>query len=234
MAPHQKLLEMIPEIESAIRYTFSEKELLLLSFTHRSFFNEHREKLKGHNERLEFLGDAVLGLIVSTFLYEKFPQEPEGILSSFRSRLVDASFCAEALRKLKLEEKILLGRGEALTEGRSKSSIIADAFEALVGAIYLDGGYQAASTFILSHFEKEMGGVLETPSCNHKANLQDYSQKKYQKTPVYKVLQEEGPDHAKTFLVAVFLNEEEYGRGEGGSKRQAEQAAAQKALENLK
>lgn len=228
------LRKNLPLIEEKIGYVFENKDLLILSFIHRSFVNEHKSQVQTHNERLEFLGDSVLGLITADYLYHRLPSYPEGPLSQLRSRLVDAQACAYYLQKLGLPEFILLGRGESLSEGKTKVSILADAFEALIGAIFIDGGMSIAKSFLLCHFEEDMEAVIDSPSRNYKAELQDYSQKKFQKAPVYKVMQETGPDHAKIFHVMVYVDEKEAGIGRGESKKQAEQQAAFEALAKLR
>ncbi len=227
-----QLQARIAEVEERLGVFFENKKFLELAFVHRSYVNEHKD-VPEHNERLEFLGDSVLGLAVADYLYRTLPGRPEGELSQLRSRLVDAPSCAKYLLKLGLEAFILLGRGEASSEGRSKGSIQADVFEAVVGAIYLDGGLGVAKSFLLHHFEREMSEVMGAPSRNFKAELQDYAQKKFQKTPVYRVLKEEGPDHAKVFHVVVVVGESEMGVGMGASKKEAEQAAASVALEKV-
>jgi ribonuclease III len=217
-------------IEEKIGYVFENKELLVLSLIHRSFVNEHKNQVQAHNERLEFLGDSVLGLITADFLYHRLPTFPEGPLSQFRSRLVDASACAYYLQKLGLQKYILLGRGEALSDGKAKISILADVFEAIIGAIFIDGGLNVAKSFLLCHFTQDMEAVIGSPSRNYKAELQDFSQKKYQRAPVYKIVQETGPDHAKIFHCIVMVADREVGVGLGESKKQAEQQAAFNAL----
>jgi ribonuclease III len=195
--------------------------------------NESKGAALHHNERLEFLGDSVLGLVIADYLYHRLPGYPEGQLSQLRSRLVDASSCALYLQKLGLAESILLGRGERMSEGHAKASIKADVFEALIAAIYLDGGPQVVKSFLLCHFEKEIEQVIGSPPRNYKAELQDYSQKKFQRGPVYKVVDETGPDHAKVFHILVSVNENELGIGMGASKKEAEQRAAFAALSKL-
>lgn len=229
----EHLRKNLPAIEEKIGYIFANKDLLILSFIHRSFVNENKSLVQSHNERLEFLGDSVLGLITSDFLYHRLPSYPEGPLSQLRSRLVDAQACASYLQKLCLAEYILLGRGEALSDGKAKVSIAADAFEALIGAIFIDGGMSVAKSFLLCHFLDDMEAVIGSPSRNYKAELQDYSQKKFQKAPVYKVIQETGPDHAKIFHVMVYVDDKEVGIGLGESKKLAEQQAAFNALSQL-
>lgn len=228
MDPLQKLKSHIPAIEEKLAYTFANKELLVLAFVHRSFINEYRAGPLEHNERLEFLGDSVLNLSVADFLYHRLPAGPEGQLSQIRSALVDATACAHYLQKLSLADHILLGKGERLTEGKTKPSILADVFEALLGAIHLDGG--SAKSFLLFHFEPDFESAIGSPHRNYKAELQDISQKKHQKPPVYKIIEETGPDHAKIFHVIVYVNDKEAGLGIGASKKEAESKAALDAL----
>jgi len=230
----ENLKNKIDEIEEKLSYVFENKDFLILAFTHRSFINEYRGGPLQHNERLEFLGDSVLNLAVADYLYQKLPTHPEGLLSQLRSRLVDDSACASYLQKLNVAEYILLGRGESLTEGRTKVSILSDAFEALLGAIYLDTGLNVTKSFLTFHYESEFESVIDSPTRNYKAELQDYSQKTFQKTPVYKVVDETGPDHSKIFHVMVYVDEKEAGQGQGASKKEAEQQAALKALSKEK
>ena len=231
--PLELLKSKVEEIEGLLGYAFSNKDLLINSLVHRSYANEHRDAILPHNERLEFLGDSVLGLVVADYLFHRMPASAEGELSQIRSRLVESTTCAKYFQKLKLQDFILLGRGEKLTEGRNKTSILADAFEAIVGAIYIDGGMEIAKAFILCHFEEEASETIGSPPRNYKAELQDYSQKKFQKVPVYKVMLESGPDHAKIFHVSVFLNDCEVGLGVGASKKEAEQRAAFEAITQM-
>jgi len=220
-------------IEEKINYVFKEKKLLVLAFTHRSFVNEMKGATVENNERLEFLGDAILGLIVSEFLYQRLPSSSEGLLSQLRARLVDAASCARYLQKLLLADSILLGRGEKMSEGNAKISIQADVFEALIAALYLDGGLNAVKSFFISHFDTEIEQIIGSPPRNFKAELQDYSQKRFQCTPIYQVVQEAGPDHAKIFHVLVTVNEKKMGMGVGMSKKESEQNAASEALIKL-
>ena len=223
----------IEVIEERLGYLFSNKDLLCNALTHRSYVNEHRDPGLAHNERLEFLGDSVLGLVVADYLYHRLPSYAEGALSQLRSKLVEAASCSKYLQKLNVAEFILLGRGEKMTDGRGKLSILADVFEAIVGAIFLDGGLAMAKSFLLCHFEEEANVAIGSPPRNYKAELQDYSQRKYQKIPVYKVAEESGPDHAKMFHVIVSIDEREAGMGLGNSKKEAEQRAAFDALYKL-
>jgi len=214
-----KLLSALPKIEKEIGYT--------------SYINEHRDKIFEHNERLEFLGDSVLGLIISEHLYRNFPKIPEGTLSDLRSRLVESCACIGFLSKLKISHYLLLGKGERMNDGRGRESILADFFEALIGAIYLDGGIESAKNFFHSHFETETQVIIEQPIHNWKAELQDLTQKKYHEPPLYQVISEEGPSHCKIFNVEVWINNERVGVGAGPSKKAAQQAAAKDALEKL-
>ncbi len=233
MHPIEALLKRAQEVEATLGFHFSNRKLLVLAFIHRSFFNENRSVVEGHNERLEFLGDAVLGLIVSDYLYTHLPMESEGHLSHLRAHLVGAEFCVQYMQELKLDHFLLLGKGEAVNVGKGRERILADLFEAIIGAIYLDGGLEAAKGFILNHFAKHFDQMIENPLRNWKAELQDYSQKKFQKPPEYQVLEESGPPHERTFIVAVYIEKEESGRGEGTSKKQAEQTAAEDALRGI-
>lgn len=229
----EKLQDRFDEIETIIGYTFENKKLLLNALVHRSFANEYPDRTLPNNERLEFLGDSILGLVVAEYLYHRLPTYPEGMLSQLRSKLVDANACYKYMQKLKLSDFILLGRGELMTAGRNRTSILADAFEALVGAMYLDGGLTIVKAFILCHFEEEANEAVGSPPRNFKAELQDYSQRKFQKVPVYKVVGETGPDHVKVFHIIVYLEEQEAGIGLGSSKKEAEQRAAFDALSKL-
>ena len=231
--PVETLFEQISEIEQRLGYQFKDKQLLILAFVHRSFFNEYRTVVEQHNERLEFLGDSVLELIISDYVYEHLPKEPEGHLSNLRSYIVESSSCAQLAIKLNIAEFILLGKGERMNDGRGREKIIADLFEALIGAVYKDGGLEMARLFFLQHFEEDIKEVIYKPLRNWKAELQDYAQKKHQKPPVYKVLKESGPDHSKTFQVIACIEDQEVGEGIGPSKKQAEQAAAENALNKL-
>lgn len=226
-------MHSLEAIEERLGYIFSNRDLLRTALTHRSYVNEHRVEGLSHNERLEFLGDSVLGLVVADYLYHRLPSYAEGALSQLRSKLVEAASCAKYLQKLNLAEFILLGRGETMTDGRGKLSILADAFEAIVGAIFLDGGMAMAKSFLLCHFEEEANMAIGSPPRNYKAELQDYSQKKFQQIPVYKVAGESGPDHAKMFHIIVYLGDREAGMGLGNSKKEAEQRAAFDALSKL-
>jgi len=234
----KELIEKIPEIEKKIDYTFKDRSLLELSFVHRSYINENK-KIDQSNERLEFLGDSILNLVVTEYLYKHLPKEEEGFLSAMRASLVNSLACAQYLKKLALESYVLLGRGEQLTGGGQKESILADTFEAVIGAIFLDGGIEKAKEFLLHHFKQDYQKRIHTPHINHKAMLQVFCQKKYKITPHYVVLKEEGPPHEKIFHVAACIDKEdppsseELGKGIGPSKKEAEAKAAEDALKKL-
>lgn len=228
----QQLIQHIPEIEAVLGYTFQHKTLIMMAFIHRSYANENRQ-IEISNERLEFLGDSILGVLIAEYLYRNLPDVPEGELSSLRSRLVDASSCVKYVLKLDLHKHVLLSRGECINGGRGRETILADLFEAIIGAIYLDGGFAAAQQFFFSHFKTDVDAFRITPLRNYKALLQDYCQKHYQYTPSYKVLEEKGPDHIKVFKLSVLIHDREIGYGEGSSKKEAQQAAAADALSKL-
>lgn len=231
MLSYSALVEALPEIEESLGCVFKDKFLLALAFVHRSYFNEKRGEVKEHNERLEFLGDSVLGVLVSEYLYVRFPEAPEGELSHMRSYLVDAKACSEQVQELGLDRFILLGKGEQRNTGRGRETILADLFEALIGALFLDGGTEAALKFFHAHIEEKLDRAIDRPMRNWKAELQDYVQKKWQTIPTYQVLDEEGPDHRKLFHVGVFLNDHCLGEGKGESKKEAEVLAAKEAME---
>lgn len=228
----QAIIGTTDRIESQLGYRFADKNLLVLAFTHCSFVNECRTPLQ-HNERLEFLGDSILGLIVSDYLYRTLPDVPEGDLSVLRARLVEANSCVSYIQKLDLEKYLVLGKGERMNDGRGRETILSDFFEALLGAIFLDGGIEAARAFFFEKFKEEIDSILKAPLKNPKALLQDYCQRHFQATPRYQVLDEKGPDHKKIFRIAVVIKDIEIGTGEGPSKKEAQQAAAGNALSTL-
>ncbi|SCA59069.1 Ribonuclease 3 [Chlamydiales bacterium SCGC AB-751-O23] len=229
----QELEDSTSKIEEILGYSFKDKSLLHLAFIHRSYINENKKTVQEHNERLEFLGDSVLNLIIAEHLYLIHPKDPEGELSSLRASLVEASSCEVFVNRLNLEPFLLLGKGEETNLGKARSSILADLFEAVLGAIFLDGGFEVAKDFTLNSFSEDIKSTLEKPCRNFKAELQDFSQRKYQKAPIYTISGEEGPDHNKEFLVSVFVNDQEIARGVGFSKKEAQQCAAEKALSEL-
>lgn len=222
----------LAEIEEKLGYTFKDKELLILAFIHRSYVNENKQVFQ-HNERLEFLGDSVIGLLIADFLFCTMPTTPEGELSYLRSRLVEASSCMSYVHTLGVVPYLLLGKGERMNDGRGRESILADLFEAIVGALYIDGGLDVVRVFLFHKLKNDFDEILKTPIRNWKALLQDYCQKKYQEPPNYRLITESGPDHSKNFDIAVEINGQESGRGKGPSKKEAQQAAAKDALDKL-
>jgi len=219
------------EFENKIGYTFRNERLLEQAFTHRSYLNENRARGREHNERLEFLGDAVLELVVTEFLFAKYPDRPEGDLTSYRAALVNTISISDAAVKLGMNEYLLLSRGEAKDTGRARQIILANAFEALIGAIYLDQGYEPAQKFIAGQlFHKTDEVVAKGLWQDAKSRFQEIAQEKETVTPSYDVLSQTGPDHDKRFVVGVYLGGERVASGEGRSKQEAEQVAAQKAL----
>lgn len=233
MNPLEKLRSQAPTIEAKLGYIFKNKELLALAFVHCSFINEFREVTSGHNERLEFLGDAVLSLIIADHLYRHMPHVSEGDLSHLRSCIVDAHACFTYIQKLDVSSYLLLAKGEQRSDNRGRETILADLFEAIIGAIYLDGGFEAARDYFFKEYHEDMDAILRIPARNFKSLLQNYVQKAYHQTPSYQIINQTGPEHDKIFEVAVFINNSELGRGCGGSKKNAQQAAAADALGRL-
>jgi ribonuclease-3 len=210
--------------------TFQQLELLVTAFTHRSYVNEHRKSVREHNERLEFLGDAVLELVVTEYLYVNY-QDPEGVLTNWRSALVRTESIGGAAAKLGVEPLLRLSRGEKRGTPRARAQILANAYEAIVGALYLDQGYEAAKNFIEKSLLVTFQDILKTGSwMDPKSHLQEVIQSQEGHTPHYKVLSEDGPDHDKIFTVGVFVNGELRGQGTGPSKQTAQVAAAETAL----
>ena len=217
--------------ENKLGLQFTDANLLRQAFTHRSYLNEHRGEVAGHNERLEFLGDAVLELISTHFLYEQYPHKTEGDLTAYRAALVNAVTCAHVAGEIGMDEYLLLSRGEAKDTGRARSILLANAFEALVGAIYLDQGYDAARDFINKHLFPKMDEIIRKRLWQDgKSTLQEKAQEHEGTTPHYEVLRETGPDHAREYKVGVYLGSVVLADGEGKSKQEAEQSAAREAL----
>ena len=219
------------KFEAKIGHQFKDQRLLESAFTHRSYLNENRDAAREHNERLEFLGDAVLELVVTEFLFAKYPTKPEGDLTAYRAALVNTQSISDAGQKLGMNEYLLLSRGESRDTGRARQIILANAFEALIGALYLDQGYVAAKDFIAKQlFHKTDDVVARRLWQDAKSRLQEIAQEKLGITPAYQVLDQSGPDHDKTFVVGAFIGNDKVATGEGRSKQEAEQAAAEKAL----
>ncbi len=216
--------------QKTLGYTFKDLFLLNKALTHKSYVNETDEDLK-HNERLEFLGDSVLDLVVSDYMFKKYVDFKEGALSKVRAAVVNESCLAGLAREWRLGEYLLLGRGEELSGGRDKTSLLANAFEAVAGAIYRDSDIQETSRVLLPVLSREITRFVDTRTFrDYKSDLQEYTQNKLICIPTYKVTRETGPDHQKQFEVIVLVKEEIKGKGKGRSKKEAEQAAAKMAL----
>lgn len=227
------MIKDIHHLEKILHLEFKNFQLLVNALTHRSYLNEHPQSQQS-NERLEFLGDAILELIVSDFLYEKFPHLPEGKLTSLRSRLVCTTSLASISRKLNLGDYLFLSKGEMASSGLENESIFANTFEALVGAIYKDQGLSATKNFIQKQLLQTAQEILYTPNLtDFKSQFQEISQREFKITPIYRLLKATGPDHEKTFSMKVYVGKKEWGIGQGKNKQEAEQAAACKALENF-
>lgn len=209
---------------------FQDIEQLIIAFTHRSYLNEHKKTARAHNERMEFLGDAVLELVVTDYLYRNY-SEPEGVLTNWRSALVRTESIGEAAEKAGFEEYLRLSRGEKRGTDRARAQILANAYESVVGAIYIDQGYDSAKKFIDKTILATLPAILETGSwMDAKSRLQELAQSHEGSTPVYKVLSEVGPDHDKIFTIGVFVGSKLRGKGQGPSKQQAQQNSATEAL----
>jgi ribonuclease-3 len=220
-------------LESILGYSFLNHHIIDTALTHSSYSHEVKTSPLPHNERLEFLGDQVFGLLISEFLYKKYPDIDEGSLSHLRAHLVEAPSCAHYALQLGLQDFVKLGKGESRNQGKGRESLLADLFEAVLGAIFLDGGFDAAYLFFDAKLIPLIEEHLKNPPLNHKAELQKLCQKDYKIHPIYKVLEETGPEHSKLFKVGVYRAEQLLGLGTGNSKKQAEMQAAKIALEDM-
>ena len=222
-------MKKFEEFEEKVGFTFGNKDLIKTAFTHRSYLNENRKTVKEHNERLEFLGDAVLELVITDFLYIKYPDRPEGDLTAYRAALVNTQSISAAAVNLGMNDYMLLSRGEAKDTGRARHYILANAFEAFIGALYLDQGYAPAREFIAKNLFDKIDEVVEKRLWQDaKSRFQEAAQEHVSITPEYRTMGEEGPDHDKKFIAAVFLGEEQIALGSGKSKQEAQQDAAAK------
>ena len=220
------------ELENKLGIRFKNKNLLIQAFVHRSFLNENPGFKISHNERLEFLGDAILEQIVTEYLFKNYPQKPEGELTTWRAALVNSKMLAKIARELGFNDFLLLSQGEAKEEGKARQYILANSFEAFVGALYLDQGIDLCRRFIEKNLIKELPRIIEEGLFKDAKSLfQEKAQEKAGITPSYKILEEWGPDHAKRFIVGVYLDKKLIARGEGSSKQEAEEKAAKEALE---
>jgi ribonuclease-3 len=222
------------EVEKILGYNFYNKNLLLIALTHKSYTYYFKKEYILSNERLEFLGDAVLGLVISEILMEKYPEYKEGTLTKIKSRIVSEPILHKIAKELNLEKYILLGKSEFISNNHRKNSIIADAVESIIGAVYKDSGVDAARFFIKKHFYKYIEkSNNENFLTDYKSLLQEVVQKKYKIKPEYRIIKEEGPEHNKMFYVKVSIYNKEYGEGIGKNKKEAEQNAAQNALQHI-
>lgn len=218
-------------LERVVGITFADKMFLLTAITHRSYLNEHREAQQDHNERLEFLGDAVLELVTTDYLFKKYPEKPEGELTAIRAALVNTVSLSEAATNLGVNEYLLMSKGESRDTGRARQYILANAFEALIGAIYLDQDYNAATDFIARHLFSKTELIVEKRLWQDpKSRFQELAQEHANITPTYETINQEGPDHDRIFTVGVYLRHELVAEGQGRAKQEAEQQAAEKAI----
>ncbi|MBI2038444.1 MAG: ribonuclease III [Candidatus Nealsonbacteria bacterium] len=219
------------QLEKKLGLKFKNKDLLVQAFIHRSYLNENPNFHLAHNERMEFLGDAVLELAVTEYLYREFPKESEGELTTWRAALVNADSLSQIARELEFNGYLLLSRGETKDAGKARDYILANCLEAFIGALYLDRGYKKAKEFIDKVLIKKLPEILKHGLFrDDKSHFQEQAQEKEKITPIYKVLSEQGPDHAKNFVIGVFLGEKLIAKGEGSSKQEAEEQAAKNAL----
>jgi ribonuclease-3 len=222
------------EVEKRIGIVFENKELLQIALTHRSFLNENKDYHLSHNERLEFLGDAVLEVLVTEELYRKYPGKPEGILTSVRSATVRTETLADRSRNLDYGKHLLMSHGEESTGGRDRDYILANTFEAMLGAIYLDKGMETCKVFLQKELFPIIPSIInENLYIDNKSKLQELAQDVLKSTPFYELKSEEGPDHDKVFTMAVKIGEKEYGTGKGKNKQAAEQEAAGQAYKKI-
>jgi ribonuclease III len=225
----------VDALQSSLAYRFQNAALLEEALTHKSYVNEQKTAAGRHNERLEFLGDAALSLIISERLASMLPQSSEGALSKFKARLVSETVLAEVGRRVKLGSCLRLGRGEELSHGREKDSLLADALEAVIAAVYLDGGLDAARHVVFRLFAEELAQVAtqrhQPGADDYKTQFQEWCQRRFDSLPQYVIVRESGPDHDKVFEVEVTVGGESVGRGVGRSKKEAEQLAARQALQ---
>ena len=218
-------------MEKKLGIKFKNKDLLKQAFTHRSYLNENPNSKLEHNERLEFLGDAVMELIVTEHLFKDFPEKAEGDLTNWRAALVNAKMLTSVAEDMEFNDYLLLSRGEAKEGGKARAYILANAFEAFLGALYLDSGYKACDEFIKKYLLKNLADIIQDGSYKDaKSKFQEEAQERNSITPNYKVIKESGPDHNKKFVVGVYLDKELVAEGSGSSKQEAEEAAAELAL----
>ncbi len=224
----------LKNLEEKIGLKFKDKDLLKTAFIHRSYLNEHPKENLPHNERLEFLGDSVLGFIVSDYLFKKFPNDPEGDLTNYRSSIVNARILSKVSGELGLGDYLFLSKGEESTGGRERQYILANTYESFLGAIYLDSGVIESEKFIHNTLIGHLHDIIKNKLYkDYKSQLQEISQSKFNITPNYKIMSEKGPDHTKVFETGAYLNKKLLAKGSGKSKQSSEQEAAKAALEKI-
>lgn len=225
----------LQEVQEILKTDVKNLELFKTSLTHRSYLNEHSDKNYSHNERLEFLGDAVLELAISKYLYKKYPNHPEGDLTSFRSAIVRTESLYDEMKRLGLGEYIYMSKGEEQTGGRERPYILANTFEAITGAIYLDRGLTVVEKFLRKELFYKIPNIVKNRlDIDNKSKLQELAQEVLKDTPSYEIIKAEGPDHSKEFTAKVVIDSRDFGEGKGLSKQEAEQNAAGDALEDWK
>lgn len=222
----------LEEIEERLGWVFNDKTLLLEAFVHRSYLNENPENISC-NERLEFLGDSVLGLIASHDLFLRFPHAPEGDLSSLRAQLIDASACAAYAKALGLDAFVLMGKGERVNLGKGRASLLADLLEAVLGALFLDGGFSAAEKFAEEKLRPLMQAQAKKPQRNYKALVQTFAQRTFHQMPLYRLIEERGPEHEREFCIELIVDDKSLAQAWGDSKKQAERLAAELAWHEI-
>lgn len=221
----------LAQLETILEVVFIDKGLLLSAITHRSYLNEHRSATQDHNERLEFLGDAVLELVVTDYLFKAYPDKPEGELTAIRAALVNTVSLSASAEALGVNQYLLMSKGESKDEGRARQYILANVFEAFIGAIYLDQGFEVARGFISRELFPKTDAIVKLRLWQDaKSRFQELSQEHASVTPTYQLLGQAGPDHDRVFTIGVFLRQEKIAEGEGRSKQEAEQEAALRAL----
>lgn len=226
--------EELNTLQEKLKYHFKDINLLEVAISHKSYINEQIQTDIENNERMEFLGDAVLGLVISDFLIHKFPDYTEGALSKLKGFIVSKSFLFDIAKKLELGKFLRLGKGEANSGGRTKRSLLVDALEAIIAGIYLDKGLHAAYNFIISHMEENILDLANNAFVpDYKSIFQEYVQMEFGCIPEYRLISEDGKDHSPIFEIEIFIKDKSYGRGMGKSKREAEQDAAKEALINM-
>lgn len=226
---------MFKALEGRLGHQFANSELLRVALTHRSYHFEHRHKSTGHFERMEFLGDAVLDLVLSEKLMLDFPEVEEGTLSKWRASLVNESALGEIGKSWELNKFLFLGKSEELQRDNARPRLLASALEAVIAAVYLDGGMDAARAMILREFNDKLSALSPDNEFaqDFKTRLQEWTQKRYHTTPEYRMLTSDGPEHAKHFIFEVLVDGQEVGKGEGSSRKSAEQSAARSAIEKI-